>query len=481
LNKTRQKQPPNTNNLVQVSAERIVITGLVHFGEDVYYDINTIASVDDFSAPENQIIYEVFSDLIVNEKNPKPSIPAILSTIARKYPGAQSEYDIPSYLKTLQNLSVSQEESVAFARKIARLGWARKSVLALQQGIDQVNVVTGDESLATILAAAEGPLLNLANTSLQATDIVDLRTYVNTFLQELIKAEGTLTGISTGLTRLDAAIGGLRFGVHLIGARTKQGKSHLAGQIGDNIASQGTPVLYLDTEMDEQSTLTRRLARLSQVEINDLEGKKFLNKESEKVKVRGAAQKLKELPFYYYNISGKSHEEWISVMRRWIFKTVGFNDDGTAKPCLIILDYIKTMNLGELGDNQEFQYLGQITTDLHNFCRKYHLPILALVQLNRDGLSSSGQGVFAGSDRIAWLCSSLIIFRKKEDVDFADDPPQNGNRKLEVIDCRYGPGLQHGEYINIYADFARSTIKEGRTNIENRSAASVPPIKPVAI
>lgn len=477
MSKANYKNQQNPHALYEVSAERIVLTGLLRMGEELYYEINTFLFVHDFHAPENQLIYDAISDLVVKEKNPNPSVPAILSVISKKQPGAITEFDLQEYLGVLVNTPINKDEAISFAKKVGRLSWARQAVMALKTGAESVYQISGDEPLTEILAKAETPLLDLANKSLQSGDIVDLREEVDKFIDNLVNAPPTALGISTGFSRLDIAIGGLRFGVHLLGARTKQGKSHLALAIGDNVAAQGIPVLYLDTEMDETSTLTRRAARFSQTEINDLESKKFLKSEGDKVRVRGAIQKLKQLPFHYYNISGKSHQEWISVMRRWLFKTVGFDSEGKAKPCLIILDYIKTMNLGELGDTQEYQYLGQIATDLHNFARKYHLPIFAMVQLNRDGLTNSGQGVFAGSDRIAWLCSTLMIFRKKEDADFADDPPTNGNRKLEVIDCRFGPGLQPGEYINIHAHFGKSTIVEGKTNLENRSAAATTQVR----
>lgn len=102
-------------------------------------------------------------------------------------------------------------------------------------------------------------------------------------------------------------------------------------------------------------------------------------------------------------------------MRRWLVKDVGLNDDGTAKDCVIFYDYIKLMDTAGLSqDVKEYQLLGFMMTSLHNFAVKYKVPIVAFIQLNRDGINKESTDTASGSDRIVWLCSNFTIFKKNQ-------------------------------------------------------------------
>jgi hypothetical protein len=133
-----------------------------------------------------------------------------------------------------------------------------------------------------------------------------------------------------------------------------------------------------------------------------------------------------------------------------------------------MLDYLKTMDMSDVGDIQEYQYLGDFITKLHNFAVKYDVPILTTVQLNRDGINKEDSSVVSGSDRILWLCSSLAYLKKKTDEDVAaGDSKTNGDRKLIVIETRYGQGMDTtSEYINIISNLERSEMVEGKFNFE---------------
>ena len=153
----------------------------------------------------------------------------------------------------------------------------------------------------------------------------------------------------------------------------------------------------------------------------------------------------------------------MSIARRWLSKTVGFINSGAAKPCLIIYDYLKLMDDGGFKNNlQEYQLLGFLITALHNFAIKFNLPILATVQLNRDGVEKEGSEVISGSDRIVWLCSNFTILKKKIQTELNEDPPSNGTKKLVVTDTRFGSGMESGEYINVIDKLEIGKLSEGQ-------------------
>jgi len=285
-------------------------------------------------------------------------------------------------------------------------------------------------------------------------------------LKALSESPKDIIGLPTGFNNFDHAIGGgLRRGtVSVIGARAKKGKSSIALNIAKNISKLNIPVLYLDSEMTQAEQMSRLISLLSGVDIKRIETGQFSTNEEENNTVWSIKEEIENLPMTHCIIAGQSIEATLSICRRWLTKNVGFEDNGLTKPCLIIYDYLKLMDTdGFKGNLQETQLLGFLITALHNFALKWSLPILATVQLNRDGVQGEGGEFIAGSDRILWLCSNFTILKDKTKEDFIEDGLNNGNKKLIVTDTRFGPGLSKGDYINIKADLSISRMEEGNS------------------
>jgi len=160
-------------------------------------------------------------------------------------------------------------------------------------------------------------------------------------------------------------------------------------------------------------------------------------------------------------------EEILALIRRWIVKEVGLDENGKANDCVIFYDYLKLMDSkGVSADLKEYQVLGFMMTGLHNFAVRYDVPILSLMQLNRDGIKDEGTGAASGSDRIIWLCSNFTIFKKKSPEELSDDPEENGTHKLCPVVTRHGGGIEDGNYINVQVKGWCAQILEGETRFE---------------
>ena len=198
-----------------------------------------------------------------------------------------------------------------------------------------------------------------------------------------------------------------------MGARPKVGKSTFCLNVVRNVSSNNMPVLYLDTEMKKETQAIKLVSLISKVPQSKIETGEFTKKENLSIAVSESLDYLKKTPIDHVSVAGKKPQEIMSIVRRWLNKRVGKNSNGTTKDCLVVLDYLKMMDLGDLGSNQEYQYLGDFITKLHNFAVKYDIPVLSTVQLNRDGINREDGAVVSGSDRILWLCSSLAYIKKR--------------------------------------------------------------------
>lgn len=456
--------------LYDVASERLIISGILNHGDDAYYNVSTTVKNSDFYLPENRLIFGVMSKLFVESSVKQLDVTTIINCINKTDLELVRSYDLIEYLDSLHKTTILKENILLVAQKVAKLSLARNLKQRLLEAAASLNHITGSEKITEIISRAEQPTTTFTANILDENETTILSESLDLYLQNLAENKPSHRGIPSGFPIYDSVNGGgiRKPGVHLIGARMKVGKSFLCVNTAFNVTNLDIPVLYLDTEMTEEMTLGRLSALISKVPIDDIESGNFMKSPEQIKALQEASNKFKKNRFYYHNIAGKSHYEWISIIRKWIMKEVGFDADGNTKDCLVILDYIKVMDLGDMGNAAEHQYLGQVITDLNTLTLKYNFPILSMAQLNRDGINNSGEGTIADSDKLLRYCSSFSIFRKKTEEDYADDPPSNGNRKLEVVFSRSGKGLGDGEYINLFCDFAVAKIAEGQTNLQNR-------------
>ena len=380
------------------------------------------------------------------------------------------------HLSAIMNFPVLMGNVRKMAAKVRKLQIARMMHEQLEFTKEKYSEVKGDEPVSHILGIAEEAIFDFTSL-LTDNDDAPQKVFsdVEERLDELSSDPIDQVGIPTGFGRYDFAIGGgLRKGtVNVIGARPKTGKTLFAENAGIYIAHKlGIPVLNLDTEMMRKDHQDRGIAMLTEVAINDIETGQFASNSYKNQKIRDTAEKVKDIPYYHKSIGGKPFEDQLSIMRRWLAKEVGVNAQGKSNDCVIIYDYLKIMDSADIsGDMKEYQALGFLMTSLHNFAIRYEVPVLAFVQLNRDGINKESTDTASGSDRIIWLCSNFSIYKSKSDEEIAKDGPENGNRKLVPVISRHGEWLSDKDSININMIGKYGKIVEGKTAFELEDGA----------
>lgn len=446
-----------------IQAEQSVLAGIIKHGVQVYFDVADFLSESDFHAPNHRLLYSAIAQSI--EAGHKLDDSILLVELSKTDKKGDVKQEL---LNTLRKINIAPDSVSTLAKRIARAALINKLDFNLDEAKDSLAKTQLDKPILDIFKETENIVFSFADSVLNnEAEISLVGNNVGTLIDYLATEKPDIFGISTGFKHFDLAIGGgLRAGVNVIGARAKNLKTTLALNVINNVANNMYPVLFLDTEMSENDLTVKLLAMNSDLEIGEIESGRFADNPTLKARVKDSGKMIKDCKYHYKNVAGMPHQQIISIARRWIHRIVGFNANGQTNPCLIVLDYIKTMDLGELGDIQEYQYLGQYVTDLHNLTVKYKVPVLAMVQLNRDGIEKENSGAISGSDRILWLCTSFSILKRKSEEDLISDPIENGDRKLIPLDCRYGPGMEQGEYINLFATPAKAQIKEGKKSSE---------------
>lgn len=464
--------------LSDVAAEHAIISGIFQYGKDAYCEVGEYVDSTSFTIDLNQIIFTCMSYIYGDNIDAKLDVHSILSAANELGLGNKLASE-NNYLQRAINLKVELPTVVKSAKKLKKLLIARNLLDTCDVIKDEVKHIKGDESISSILGIAENKILDFANniSGNNEDSIVTIGAQIEEYVEYLFYNPSEIVGISTGYPIFDKAIGrGVRKKtMSIIGARPGVGKTLLCDNIGMNVSGcekKPRPILVLDTEMDIQGHWPRLLANLSGVSIDCIETGNFRNKQSLTDRVYGAAKKIKSFPYHYINIAGKDFDEVLSIMRRWLMKEVGYNENGETNDCLIIYDYLKLMDSEGIksGNLAEYQLLGFQATTLTNFAQKYNVPILSFIQLNRDGLTKDTSDVIAQSDRILWFASSLSIFKPKTKEEIEQEDITNGNRKLFVLKSRFGGGLEDGDYINFMCKKECAKITELKTNFEVKAA-----------
>jgi replicative DNA helicase len=458
--------------LCDPSSERALLSILCKYGDEAYLEVSDIICENSFTIDSNKYIYQCLRSLFESDNKNSIDVGLIFSKAKElNLDHILNKKEETQHLKAILDFPAKKENITKFAAKIKKLEIARKLTSELDNVKDKLLEVTGSESITSILGIAEDAIFNFSsslsdNEAAPAHVSSGLEDYINNLIDNPIQQ----VGISTGFPAYDSAIGGglRKSTINVIAARPKTGKTLLADNMGFHIANKlGIPVLNLDTEMTKEDHINRLLAMMNEIEISKIETGKFSESTILLDKIKSSINDLKNTKLYYKPIAGKPFEEQLAIMKRWIVKDVGLNSDGSAKPCVVFYDYLKLMDSAGISqDMKEYQVLGFMMTALHNFACKYQIPIVAFVQLNRDGITKETTDTASGSDRIIWLCSNFTIFKRKSDEEIAEDGPNNGNRKLIPVISRHGPGIDDNDYINCHMKGWCAKISEGRTRIE---------------
>ena len=456
--------------LCDPAAERAVLAGICAYGENAYLDIADILQETSFTIDSNIIIFKCLKQICESHQNTIDIASIYSSAQELGFAHILAKKEETQHLKAIIDFPVSLDNVRKFAAKIRKLEIARLLRKQLELAQDKILEITGSEPISSIIGLAEESIFNFTSLLNDADNNPEIiGSSIDDYMKYLEENKIDQVGIPTGFPIYDQAIGGgLRKGtINVIGARPKTGKTLLSDNMGINVAQLGIPVLNMDTEMNKEDHINRILAMMSEIEINTIETGKFTDSPDKKNKVLKAANGLKSLKLYHKSIAGKPFEDQLAIMRRWLVKDVGLNEDGTAKDCVIFYDYLKLMDSAGINqDLKEYQVLGFMMTSLHNFAVRYKVPIVAFIQLNRDGITKESTDSASGSDRIIWLCSNFSIFKRKSDEEIAEDGPDGGNRKLIPLISRHGGGLDDNDYINCHMKGWCAKITEGKTHLE---------------
>ena len=321
-----------------------------------------------FYRPDHRLLFETLLDLW--DANKPIDIVVLEDELRRR--GQLEEIGGREYLIDLANSVASTANSEHYARIVRDKGLLRDLIQCasdiLQAAYDQ------QEPAGNVLDDAEKKLFAVAEQriSRQALPIRDCIDETMALLEAT--GAGSLTGVPTGFTELDAKLGGLQYGdLVVIAARPSMGKTALGLTMLEYVGIvESMPAAFFSLEMSKQQIAQRMLCSHAQVDMHKLRHGKLSDQEVTKLKT--VAANMRNYPVFIDDTPGMSVMELRAKARRLKM----LHDIK-----VVFVDYLQLMYDRAAGKESRQQEISAISRGLKALGRELAIPIVALAQLNR--------------------------------------------------------------------------------------------------
>lgn len=273
--------------------------------------------------------------------------------------------EVSSSVLTTANLSsyIKIVEQKSILRKLIKA-----STTIIEESYNNQSQVEG------VLDLAEKQIFNIAekraNNDFEPLSDVLERGFIE--IERLFNNKGSITGVGTGITDLDAKTSGFQKGdMVLIAGRPSMGKTTFALNIAENAAlREGKSVVIFSLEMSKEQLAYKLLCSEANVDMLKLRTGALEDKDWENI--ARATGPLSKAKIYIDDSAGLSPMEMRSKCRR-IKMEHGID--------MILIDYLQLMS-GSNPDNRQ-QEVSEISRSIKALAKEMECPVIALSQLSR--------------------------------------------------------------------------------------------------
>ena len=294
------------------------------------------------------------------------------------------------YLAKLQGSYVTIINAADYGQTIHDL-YLRRQLIAL--GEDVVNEAFEqdlDTPAARQIEVAEEQLYNLAEAGQTERGLTLFKHAVIESLhmtEAALQRDGSLAGVSTGLTDLDRLLGGLHSSdLIILAGRPSMGKTALATNIAFYAANnpreerdaEGNPVripevvAFFSLEMSAEQLASRILSERARLPSDKMRKGEISDEEYDRL--FEASRTLHETPLFVDDTPAVSISQMRTRARR-LKRQHGLS--------MIVVDYLQLMQPSSKRSDNRVQEVSEITRGLKAIAKDLNVPVLALSQLSR--------------------------------------------------------------------------------------------------
>jgi len=354
-------QPPHS-----VEAEQALLGGLLIAGAGALDRVEGVMTAADFYRDDHR---RIFSAMKALGDSGKP-VDAVTVAEAMQNLGELESVGGLQYIVALASNTPSAANLHRYA-EIVREKSIMRGLYGVATRMEEACMSPGPKDIEKIATEAELAMAQLLDR--QGGEPVRVHDAIRGALREIDSRRergGKLAGQPTGFENIDWITGGLEPGqLVILAARPSVGKTALALNIADHVASTGAPAIFFPLEMTGQELAMRLMASRSGVSMSDMRSG-TASPEGWR-RLYSVCGDTADVPLFIDDRPGVS-VAYARAKARKIKRQHGLG--------LIVVDYLQLMK--GPGENRTKE-VGGISRGLKALAKELRVPVIALAQINR--------------------------------------------------------------------------------------------------
>ena len=437
-----------------IEAEKAVL-GSIILEPTLWDSLSVEVDESDFIANEHKLIYRGIKKLI-DLGSEIDTVTLIESLSNDSDLSSLSNFDRVSYVKNLVSETPGTANFVNYTNIIKQSSSLRK-LISTAADISSLAKEADTFESESALSEAEDKLIKLRDSIQRSSGPMlakDLIKPVYDKIDETIRSDGDLVGISTGFRDLDKLTMGLQQGdLFIIAGRPSMGKTAFALSIAGQLVNDGIPSVLFSLEMSARSIMYRLISLLGKIELKKLFEAKNLS-DNDFNEIENSLSLLSRSKFFIDDTSSLSPSEILSRSRKLKRENPDLG--------LIIIDYMQLMNADNKNDNRVSE-MSEISRSLKALAKEIDVPVIALSQLNRAPETRTGKRPVLPDLKDSGAIeqdADLIMFIYRDEV-YNEETPDKGLAEIIIGKHRNGPiGKRILQFRGEFTKFENPTNQE---------------------
>ncbi len=396
--------------------ERAVLSAMLFEREAIDIASESIGKVECFYKPANALIYRTCLELYIQNA----PVDQLTVTERLREKGVLYQCGGEAHIAGLGG-EITGAANVAYHCGILKEKAILRKVIAVTTSVSGMCHDPAAKS-ADIINTLQGNILLLQDKRGEEKSCKPISEYMTEAYTTIIRRNESdkVTGVPSGITRLDWVIDGFQNGdLYLLAGRPGEGKSALAGQIAMYAAENGYPTGVFALEMKGRDYGIRFMAAKARRNLSPRAIRQERITENEWMRLGNACSQISKYPLYIDQTTGLSISQVYARTRQMI-------DRYRIK--FLMVDYLQLMS-GEGGEENREKEVSHISRGLKGIAKNLNIPVLALSQLSRKAVDSDFK-----RPRLSDLRESGALEQDADAVMFIYDPDPKVKEKMNFRD-----------------------------------------------